>query len=185
MGPLARLGMLLMRLTTWIDVARKLRTVFAPRAGGARAPSPSPSPSPSTRRRGQSNRGLRPPTLMLDLLLGTLMLFAFQLGPGGKAVDQQPMRATGQAQKDKPTRPLVLTPVRTDGGWTYHEVQSERTLSAPEVAARVQSSDRRVVLQTGTSMPVGTYLEAQRPLRSRSLRVGVTVKGGGRNESSQ
>ena len=85
---------------------------------------------------------LRPPTLMIDLLFGALMLFAFQMGdPNSKSVIPHGIELPTDETQDtkKTTEILPLQPVSIRGGeWIYETNEGER-LTADEVAGRTKS----------------------------------------------
>lgn len=117
---------------------------------------------------------LRPPTVMLDLLLGTVMVFAFHLGPVTRpaAVDTRDVSAPGISEAAKP---LLLYPVRGPNGPAYREEGQSRLLSATEVVALAGERGGRLALVADPRVPLGAFLEAEAPLRSLGLDVALAV----------
>ncbi len=125
---------------------------------------------PSARREAT----LRPHTLMLDLLLATVMLFAFHMGPAARpaVVDTRDVRATGHSAA---TAPLLLRPVRGPGGLAYRQDGDSRLLSPPDVAALARAHGAKLALVADPRAPLGAFLEAERPLRAIGLDVALAV----------
>ena len=91
----------------------------------------------------RSTPSLRPPTLMIDLLFGALMLFAFEMGnPNVQEVFSHkidlPDEDRSGSQKSEEVLPLV--PVRlNDTTWIY-ETGDRKKLTADQVAQQVKKT---------------------------------------------
>lgn len=123
---------------------------------------------------------LRPPTLMIDLLFGALMLFAFQMGdPHAKAVVPHEINLpTGEKRAgEKPTEILALVPIKLSDNWVY-EIEGGTQLSAKAAAQKVQSENKIAVLLVPKSQSVQSYVDAETPLRKLGLKVGLAVTSG-------
>lgn len=137
---------------------------------------------PHVRKARRAIPSLRPPTLMIDLLFGALMLFAFQMGdPNAKPISfhefQLPTRDEDAAAD--PTEVLALTPVGEPGGWSYQTAEGTR-MNASEVAAKAEAGGLTPVLIVPQSASVQHYLNAEEPLRRQGLSVGLAVAIEGR-----
>jgi len=121
---------------------------------------------------------LRPPTLMIDLLFGALMLFAFQMGdPNSKSVIPHGIELPTDETQDtnKTTEILPLQPVGIRGGeWIYETNEGDR-LTADEVAGRTKSGKIAPVLMLSKTISVQEYVDAETPLRKLGLKVGLAV----------
>ena len=130
------------------------------------------------RRHRRSAPSLRPPTLMIDLLFGALMLFAFQMGdPNAKSIVPHDIELPTDEAKSTgaPKDVLALVPIsRTGKDWLY-ELNNGLRLSADEVAKQVQAQNQAPVLLLSKTMSVQMYIDAETPLRSRGLKVGLAV----------
>lgn len=121
---------------------------------------------------------LRPPTLMIDLLFGALMLFAFQMGdPSSRQViphDFDLPTADGRAA-NKVEDLLPLKPIQIDGGdWVYEGPDGHR-LTAEVVVETVRRTRKTPVLLVASTAKVQSYIDAEQPLRMRGLKVGLAV----------
>jgi len=121
---------------------------------------------------------LRPPTMMIDLLFGALMLFAFQMGdPNSKSVIPHGIELPTDETEDtkKTTEILPLQPVSIGGGeWIYETNEGDR-LTADEVAGRTKSGKIAPVLMLSKTISVQEYVDAETPLRKLGLKVGLAV----------
>ena len=126
------------------------------------------------RRPARREATLRPHTLMLDLLLATVMLFAFHLGPATRpaAVDTRDLSAPGQTEA---TTSMLLHPVRGPDGQAYREAGQSKLLSPPEVAALARARGARLALVADPRASLGAFLEAEGPLREMGLDVALAV----------
>ena len=121
---------------------------------------------------------LRPPTLMIDLLFGALMLFAFQMGdPNARQVvpHEFDLPTSGDAADAKLHTLLPLKPVRKgDDKWMY-KMPDGRTLGPENVAKATRKLKKTPVLVVPRTASVQSYLDAEQPLRQRGLKVGLAV----------
>ncbi len=121
---------------------------------------------------------LRPPTLMIDLLFGALMLFAFQMGdPSSQnAVPHDIELPTDDSRNtSKKTEVIALVPVKLSASAWAYETNDGRRLSATEVVKLAKPGSRAPVLVLSESVSVQQYLDAETPLRTLGLRVGLAV----------
>ena len=135
-----------------------------------------PSELPDRRRAEIPN--LRPPTLMIDLLFGALMLFAFQMGnPNAREIVPYDFDLP-TAEESRRNEAKTLLPLRPfpdgKGGWVYGRPEGGR-LSAEEVATAVQRENVTPVLLVPRTSRVQNYLDAEQPLRARGLKAGLAV----------
>ncbi len=149
---------------------------------GARRPAPSPDcvPRPESRPKARPARylGLRPPTLMIDLLFGALMLFAFHMGdPNARVVVRHDvdLPSSGKAADGKETRLMALVPVKTGNAWMYELIDGAKVdaRTALNIARRENS---RLVLIIAAETPVQAYLDAEMPFRKLGAKVGLAVR---------
>ena len=121
---------------------------------------------------------LRPPTLMIDLLFGALMLFAFQMGdPSSQRVVPHDFEVPTSDENagDEPETLLPLKPVRAQGdGWMY-ELPDGRRLSAGAVVKTAKNQNKTPILLVAKTASVQNYLDAEQPLRRLGLKVGLAV----------
>jgi hypothetical protein len=121
---------------------------------------------------------LRPPTLMIDLLFGALMLFAFQMGdPSAQRIvphDFEVPTSDGNAGNE-PEPLLPLKPVRVQGDRWMYELPDGRRLGAAAVANTVKSRNKTPILLVARTASVQNYLDAEQPLRRLGLKVGLAV----------
>ena len=132
-------------------------------------------------RRGRDRRSspsLRPPTLMIDLLFGALMLFAFQMGdPNTKKVVTHPIDLPTDeiADTGQTMDLLALVPVELKGGGWVYETNDGQRLTAEKVAERVGPKKIAPVLVLSKNISVQSYVDAETPLRKLGLKVGLSV----------
>ncbi len=121
---------------------------------------------------------LRPPTLMIDLLFGALMLFAFQMGnPNARQVVSYEfdLPTSSDTTNAKLNTLLPLKPVRKgDDKWMY-ETPDGRTLGPEKVAMTARKLKKTPVLVVPRTASIQSYLDAEQPLRLRGLKVGLAV----------
>ena len=121
---------------------------------------------------------LRPPTLMIDLLFGALMLFAFQMGnPSAPPLVPHDFElpTADQSPEASPASLLPLKPVKgSAGGWTYVAPDGTQ-LTSSQVKAAIRKGDLTPILLVPAAAPVQTYLDAEQPLRLQGLKVGLAV----------
>jgi hypothetical protein len=122
---------------------------------------------------------LRPPTMMIDLLFGALMLFAFQMGaPTAKTVvpHDVDLPTTHESQKSEPAQLLALKPFRTlEGIWRY-TLPDGRVLGPVEVAKYIKEVKKTAVLMVASGARVQDYVDAEQPLRKAGLKAGLAVE---------
>ncbi len=120
---------------------------------------------------------LRPPTLMIDLLFGALMLFAFQMGnPNAQRIAPYEIELPTSDVRGAEDTLLGVVPSRAnaDGEWLY-QVDGGAWLPAAEVVDLVRRQNSTLILLLSRSAPVQEYLDAEQPLRRLGLRVGLAV----------
>ena len=141
----------------------------------------------SSAREGSSFKApsLRPPTLMIDLLFGALMLFAFQMGdPSSTSIVPRhfDLPTSEQSAGKTAARLLPLTPVaKLKGKWLYED-RDGRHLTASEVAATAKQKGKTPILLVPKTASVQNYLDAEQPLRLLGLKVGLAVDSKGDNQ---
>jgi biopolymer transport protein ExbD len=121
---------------------------------------------------------LRPPTLMIDLLFGALMLFAFQMGdPTSKNVVPHDIELPTE-DKNKSARKskiFPLVPIKSKNkGWLYETTDGLKK-TPQEIASLLQKEKRTPVLVLSKKVSVQDYLDAETPLRMLGLKVGLAV----------
>jgi hypothetical protein len=129
--------------------------------------------------RGKQSPSLRPPTMMIDLLFGALMLFAFQMGaPTAKTVvphDVDLPTANNESKSD-PAPLLALKPVKVPGGSWRYSLPDGRTLEPKEIAQHLKKSGQIPVLIVPRDARVQDYVDAEQPLRQSGLKAGLAVE---------
>lgn len=121
---------------------------------------------------------LRPPTLMIDLLFGALMLFAFQMGdPNSRPIVPHnfELPTSDQTKKDAPAALLPLKPVRGNKNLWFYETPKGKRLTAGQIATAVNKKNKTPVLLVKRSASVQDYLNAEEPLRRLGLKIGLAV----------
>jgi hypothetical protein len=130
-------------------------------------------------RKDESAPNLRPPTMMIDLLFGALMLFAFQMGaPTAKTVipHEVDLPTSEKISKAKPAPLLALKPVkRGEGNWRYL-LPDGRELNSEEIIVHIKDSNRTPVLIVSKGARVQDYVDAEQPLRQAGLKAGLAVE---------
>lgn len=130
-------------------------------------------------RKDETVPNLRPPTMMIDLLFGALMLFAFQMGaPTAKTVVPHDidLPTSEKTSKADPAPLLPLKPVkRGDGKWRYM-LPDGRELKPEEIVLHIKSSNRTPVLIVSKGARVQDYVDAEQPLRQAGLKAGLAVE---------
>ena len=121
---------------------------------------------------------LRPPTLMIDLLFGALMLFAFQMGdPNVRQIvphDFDLPTADEKAAKGEKEL-LALKPIRAGANdWAY-ELPDGKRLSVDAVVKLVRAKGKTPVLLVASTAKVQNYIDAEQPLRKAGLKAGLAV----------
>lgn len=131
----------------------------------------------STRRR-TTPPSLRPPTLMIDLLFGALMLFAFQMGDpnSNNIVSRDFDLPTANDNATKKGRDLIpLKPVKLDGSKWGYEHPDGRQLTANDVANLIREENKTPVLLIPRETRVQSYIDAEQPLRRLGVKAGLAV----------
>ncbi len=129
-------------------------------------------------RRRAAPPSLRPPTLMIDLLFGALMLFAFQMGdPSSNNIVSRdfdlPTANDSAAKKGRDLLPLK--PIKLDGAkWRYERPDGTR-LTANAVAELVRKENKTPVLLIPRETRVQSYIDAEQPLRRLGVKAGLAV----------
>ena len=121
---------------------------------------------------------LRPPTLMIDLLFGALMLFAFQMGtPTDQTIVPHNFDLpTADKTADKKAKHLLpLKPISVGGKEWVYEIPNGSRLSADDVAKRVHAKGETPVLLVASTARVQNYIDAEQPLRERNLQAALAV----------
>ena len=121
---------------------------------------------------------LRPPTLMIDLLFGALMLFAFHMGdPNARSVVSRGINlptSTDHA-RDKGELLLAAVPVKIGNTWKYELAGGER-VEAGQALKFARKDQRRLVLVVAPDTPVQSYLDAEMPFRQLGVKVGLAIE---------
>ena len=121
---------------------------------------------------GKRRSTLRPPTLMIDLLFGALMLFAFQMGYVDKAVVTHDIKLpTSTNKKDKERKNVLpVTPVRgQNGNWSF-KLAGGKILSTNEVVKELKKSGKTPVISLPAQTRIQTYMDASDVLRSHGFK---------------
>ena len=122
---------------------------------------------------------LCPPTLMIDLLFGALMLFAFQMGdPNARDVVSKSIAlptSNEETSEDKHDL-LALTPVKEGNSPWQYELPDGKRLVASEVAKVIKTTRQTPVLVVSSKARVQNYIDAEQPLRRLGLKVGLAVE---------
>ncbi len=131
------------------------------------------------RKREMQAPNLRPPTMMIDLLFGALMLFAFQMGaPSSKTVVPHniDLPTANSEQNSDPVPLLALKPDKTPTGAWQYTLPDGRVLGATEIAKYLQASQKTPVLIVSRGALVQDYVDAEEPLRKAGLKPGLAVE---------
>ena len=121
---------------------------------------------------------LRPPTLMMDLLFGALMLFAFQMGDPNalQIVSRDFDLPTADETAGKGAKELLaLKPIRTGNNEWVYELASGKRLSVDAVVKIVRASGKTPVLLVPSTAKVQNYIDAEQPLRKAGLKAGLAI----------
>ena len=121
---------------------------------------------------------LRPPTLMIDLLFGALMLFAFQMGdPNVNSITSQDLKlpTSNLISAVSGKKLMTLKPIKGAASeWSY-ELEDGRRIKASEVSRIIDAKKRTAVLLIARDTSVEMALNAQTPLRVLGVKVGMAV----------
>lgn len=126
-----------------------------------------------------SNRGsLRPPTLMIDLLFGALMLFAFQMGYVDKPITPHNVElpSTPDKQKKKTKAIYTLIPIQGENGTWKFKVSDGRILTAIGIKNELREKKQTPVMIFSKTTNLQSYLEAERVLRRHGMKPGLAVQ---------
>ena len=129
-------------------------------------------------RKRSSPPSLRPPTLMIDLLFGALMLFAFQMGdPNSVNVISKDLDlpTSTETTSKKKHNFLPLKPVRSSGSNWRYQLPNGNLLSADAIAELIKEKNKTAVLLVSSTTQVQNYIDAELPLRRLGLKVGLAV----------
>jgi len=126
----------------------------------------------------QSRSSLRPPTLMIDLLFGALMLFAFQMGYVDKPVVSHNIDLPTKKSKDKKSKKKIYTviPIPGKNGKWLFKINSGKLLTALQIKREVQKKGRVPVMVFAHTTDLQSYLEAEQELRQHGLKPGLAVQ---------
>jgi hypothetical protein len=145
---------------------------------GAQSSDAEPQSTTPQRRRPARYLGLRPPTLMIDLLFGALMLFAFHMGdPNARSIVRHDVTlpSSTKAADGKEAKLLPLVPLRVDSSWLY-ELMDGTQVDVKGALALAKKKKSRLVLIIEANTPVQSYLDAEMPFRKLGARIGLAVK---------
>ncbi len=121
---------------------------------------------------------LRPPTLMIDLLFGALMLFAFQMGdPSNRQIIASDVDLPSVADDPHQTTQevIALRPIPSAGeGWLYQ--MADGTVLDAEHVAEATDEASEIILIMGATDSVQIYVDAEQVLRKNGLNVGMAVE---------
>ncbi len=137
------------------------------------------SQAPATVDQEKNNSGsLRPPTLMIDLLFGALMLFAFQMGYVDKPVTPHNVElpTTPDKQKKKAKAIYTIIPIIGKAGKWQFKVGDGRILSADGIKKEVRKKKQTPVMIFSHTTDLQSYLEAEQELRRYGLKPGLAVQ---------
>ena len=131
------------------------------------------------RNKAEQLPSLRPPTMMIDLLFGALMLFAFQMGaPTAKTVVPHEVDLpTANDKSNSDSVPLLaLKPMKmSNGNWRY-SLPNGQVLGPKKIAQHINKSGQIPVLIVPKSSRVQDYVNAEQPLRQAGLKAGLAVE---------
>ena len=134
---------------------------------------------PTAADQDKNNSGsLRPPTLMIDLLFGALMLFAFQMGYVDKPVTPHNVElpTAPDKQKKKAAAIYSVIPIIGKAGKWQFKVNDDRLLSAAEIKKEVRKKKQTPVMIFSRTTDLQSYLEAEQELRRHGLKPGLAVQ---------
>jgi hypothetical protein len=135
--------------------------------------------SPKHTNQGEPAPSLRPPTMMIDLLFGALMLFAFQMGaPNSKTVVSHDvdLPTSSNSSKKEPVPLLALRPSRTHAGLWQYTLPDGRVLSSKDITKHIKKVGKIPVLIISRGARVQDYVDAEQPLRKAGLKAGLAVE---------
>jgi len=126
----------------------------------------------------RSRSSLRPPTLMIDLLFGALMLFAFQMGYVDRPVVSHNIELPSKTSKAKKSKKRIYTviPILGKKGKWLFKVNNGKLLSALQIKKEVRKKGRTPVIVFPHTTDLQSYLEADQELRRHGLKPGLAVQ---------
>ena len=134
-------------------------------------------PSSSKMEVVKRGRTLRPPTLMIDLLFGALMLFAFQMGYVDKAAVPYDVEVPSAEKGKKDTRHIYkLLPLRGENGKWQFQVSGGDVLTPVQVKKTLLKNRKTPVLIFSGITDLQTYIEASDVLRRHGLKPALHVQ---------
>ena len=134
-------------------------------------------PSSSKMEVVKRGRTLRPPTLMIDLLFGALMLFAFQMGYVDKAAVPYDVEVLTAENGKKDTRRIYkLLPLRGENGNWQFQVSGGDVLTPVQVKEILLKNQKTPVLIFSGITDLQTYVEASDVLRHHGLKPALHVQ---------
>ena len=136
------------------------------------------SPPTADRKTGRRGTTLRPPTLMIDLLFGALMLFAFQMGYVDTPVVSHDIQLpTSSTEKNKDSKSIFqVIPVKEkNGNWKF-EIPGGKILSTNEVIKRLKKNKKTPVVVLSNWAKIQTYVDAAGVLRDHGVKPTLGVK---------
>ena len=116
---------------------------------------------------------LRPHWLWLDLLMGAVALFAFQLGPNAEEFLKHDVQVP-EADSDDPSNTIPVTP---ECCWHYRTLEGH-LFSATEMAREAHAHALTIVLLMSPDTDLQDFLDAEQPLARLGVNVGLAVVGG-------
>ncbi len=121
---------------------------------------------------------LRPPTLMIDLLFGALMLFAFQMGdPSNRQVIANdvdlPTVADNPGQVTQEV--IALRPIHFENKSWLYQLADGSVINAEHVAGITDEASEIILIMDATDS-VQIYVDAEQELRKNGLNVGMAVE---------
>tara|TARA_R110000782_G_scaffold23881_7_gene62031 strand:+ start:4281 stop:4715 length:435 start_codon:yes stop_codon:yes gene_type:complete len=120
---------------------------------------------------------LRPPTMMIDLLFGALMLFAMQMGMQSDATVQTRKIDLPKASDNGPTakdKLLAVVPVKSAAGWLYQTSDGGQH-GVDEIVRRARNQRRTIILLIDKNTKLQSYLNAEKPFRAKGVIAALAV----------
>ena len=135
-------------------------------------------PPTADRKTGGRGTTLRPPTLMIDLLFGALMLFAFQMGYVDTPVVSHDIQLpTSSTEKNKDSKSIFqVIPVKEkNGNWKF-KTPGGKILSTNEVVKKLRKNKKTPVVVLPNWEKIQTYVDAADVLRDHGVKPTLGVK---------
>lgn len=136
------------------------------------------NPPTADRKTGRRGTTLRPPTLMIDLLFGALMLFAFQMGYVDMPVvsDDIPL-PTSAIKKNSDSKSIFqVIPVREKNGSFKFKIPGGKILSTNEVVKKLRKNKKTPVVVLPNWEKIQTYVDAAGVLRHHGFKPSLLLK---------